>query len=1419
MLSKKGLQTLEQNEPVHSKPEGVDWSLDQWTEWVDQWLGVRVETFARDPDVMISLYSGEQKTVQEYHGRELLELLQNADDAGVGYGPNKALIELRRDGLCVANSGISFSTAGVRSLMIADRSPKQLDRNRYVGNRGLGFRSILNWTTSPAILSGQLQLGYSPQRAAGKLEQIRAQSSYARQLVEQQVRIGHECPIPVLSCPMILTTESLNMPLQKRALEFSAEGYDTVIVLPFTRERSYEKVKDQIDDLLKTRELMLFLQNLEKLEIRTESESQAWRVKREQNVVRVLSGEDGESAVEWRVFSRRGQVREEFLDERNRQTPEFEVKIAVPVQGGGGGVLFNYFPTKVQFPYPVVAHATIDLTANRDHLEDSKTNEFLIGQLAEALADAAEASLSADSWRPLRQITKGSGDLDFMLKKFGFEAALSSAAKSKTLIPRGDGSLGVPAATKRLPVETGDWLPDEEFGDLACWTDDYYLRKTLESLGVPTLSAEEFRNRLNRVSPRVSILHRAKLIVGLVRHASGHIPQNPGPQLLVQADGTLIDADAVAYIPSGSQQTFTLPEWLTLRFVSPELVDLLVEELKVSRKDLAVKLRCLNLNDYDFGELASAINARINERCRKEGIDERVARLEGIYALKGLFESVTNDAIPKRRADLRAFVLTRNGEWKHADEMYLGDPYPGGGLMEALVGALHPEDFVAPPAKLGHDGDVGRWEALLRWLGAEVAPREQKIDPSVYGAHHYVEHVRRSLQYPAKFDDCVAATAEELSPISLSNLISVEYIDEILNSANPEAVLAWVAKDARIESWRVNGDTSAKFQARFRSYTDRPLTNQPLPSYVLWMLRCTPWLPTTDGQKAQPLDCVQARITNQEIQKTFPRPAVDYDGELFQKLSLDHESLRMALYRLGVCMSLDDLPWERCYEVLLRLPDNDDNGRAAMSFYRMLAEKAEDIDLESLHARKEFRRVGKLWSRLGESWEYRSVSEKVFFVADATVPAAVLQVFPIIELRRGRGVEKLQKVFCAQALRAADINIEVRGHELKPRAEVLNDAVTKLKPFVLALRFAANPDATGVQRLKKIQVVACSGVEATARVSESEIPIHLIKVGESLICGDTAYLITDDVDPENPLDDAVTADCIANILASVLQVDQTNEFARLATAKHEARQQVLSLILQHDGSDALRSAREALALPDEEEHRPHGSVRLPLLAGAISPASPGETDFISREAETEATSTNQQPPLPRDISSKQLGHKAPPVRTVPFRVRSERTKREQVQHIRRVTDGGRCEKLAQLYETEQGRFPFLVGSMQGEQAFGCDLISFATEADCSEFQEFLKQGAKGNLERVVRFIEVKGRGNPSGTIALEGNQLSEAHRRRERYFIYRIYEAVDGQEWHIAILQNPLAYEWPISYSIDPLQRDEAEFWSVTACEQSTDIA
>jgi hypothetical protein len=101
------------NEETRSKLEGIDWPLGQWTSWVAEKVKVRESTFENEPSEMIAAYNRELRSTQDYHGREILELLQNADDAGIGFGSNKALIYLSAEGVCMANTGVPFSAAGI----------------------------------------------------------------------------------------------------------------------------------------------------------------------------------------------------------------------------------------------------------------------------------------------------------------------------------------------------------------------------------------------------------------------------------------------------------------------------------------------------------------------------------------------------------------------------------------------------------------------------------------------------------------------------------------------------------------------------------------------------------------------------------------------------------------------------------------------------------------------------------------------------------------------------------------------------------------------------------------------------------------------------------------------------------------------------------------------------------------------------------------------------------------------------------------------------------------------------------------------------------------------------------------------------------------------------------------------------------
>ncbi|MCX5636977.1 MAG: DUF3883 domain-containing protein [Planctomycetota bacterium] len=714
------------------------------------------------------------------------------------------------------------------------------------------------------------------------------------------------------------------------------------------------------------------------------------------------------------------------------------------------------------------------------------------------------------------------------------------------------------------------------------------------------------------------------------------------------------------------------------------------------------------------------------------------------------------------------------------------------------MGNLHPEKFVGGPNVLGVGQNGDEWEAFLLWLGVAAFPRERIINPNVYKLHDYVDRVKRDLRYPASFGDCVAANASELRPVSLSNVTTLVEIDEILASSDTHAILAWIARDPRMETWRLGGDPDARLEANFRSYTRRMLQGQPIASYVLWQLRYRQWMPTTDGTRRAPVECVQARIVNDEIRKMFPQPAVQTEHALLRQLKTDRDSLRLAFIRVCVCMNLEDLSWDRCYQVMLELPKVDSAGQAAQSFYRILAEKEEDTDVTELPLREKFQGEGKLWCKLKDNWAYRTLTEGVYFIADATIPKAVADCFPTIDLPKKRGTEKIQRIFCVKALRATDISLEVIQATLIPCSESLDDEVSRLKPFVFALRLDSNPDAAGVIRLKKLKFVACSGLVAKARVSEEEIGISLNINGQSLICGNTAYVVTDDLDLNQPLEDEIVADVVANVLATILQVDRTHEFARLAGAHHERRKGVLALLLQRDANEILDQARKALQISEEEETRvyrgPLPEERpLPPMAEGTKPTEPEKELGLPV------------PALPDKVGIQQVAYTPEQPRNIRLRVQSNPIPRELVYEVRRVTNGVRCEDVAILFEEERGRYSLRVSAVQEYEGFGCDLVSFETNAEREKF----KNPETRDLSLIVRFIEVKGRRSLSGAIEIAGNQLEAAKLWRDRFFIYRVYEAKEGREWQIAVLRDPMAYKWPMSFSANPFERAETEYWSV----------
>ncbi len=107
-----------------------------------------------------SLHNLTEQVEHQYHGRFLIELLQNAHDAlNEKPAPDEtSRIEIAlipEEGLYgtlyVANDGRPFSESNFKSLSQLGQSDK--DPQASIGNKGIGFRSVLEITSSPEVYS------------------------------------------------------------------------------------------------------------------------------------------------------------------------------------------------------------------------------------------------------------------------------------------------------------------------------------------------------------------------------------------------------------------------------------------------------------------------------------------------------------------------------------------------------------------------------------------------------------------------------------------------------------------------------------------------------------------------------------------------------------------------------------------------------------------------------------------------------------------------------------------------------------------------------------------------------------------------------------------------------------------------------------------------------------------------------------------------------------------------------------------------------------------------------------------------------------------------------------------------------------------------------------------------------------------
>ncbi len=355
--------------------------------------------------------SQENQVAADYRGRLVFELLQNADDALLGRATHddRVLFRLMDDALWVANTGRPLTAADVRGLCGLGASSKtgaQDRRRAAIGQKGLGFKSVLEITAAPEVFSSTVCL--------------RLGRDHARALVQplwQKLGRGDVAEVPAMRFPALL-------PAADEWRQLQEQGYNTAFRFVLREEVTDEDRRELAQQMLALPSTsVLFLKHLEEVRIQVETsgrrEERLWLLERS---LLADPGTAGGTPQRVRGLDASGLYRVDLL-ERDRSWRYLvahdrdvvigahrggltgsawegvhftEVSAALPepgmAQGAAAGQRFHVFlPTEEPTGMPLLVNGAFTTDLSRQHVrvteDPADYNRYLLARAAAVFAD------------------------------------------------------------------------------------------------------------------------------------------------------------------------------------------------------------------------------------------------------------------------------------------------------------------------------------------------------------------------------------------------------------------------------------------------------------------------------------------------------------------------------------------------------------------------------------------------------------------------------------------------------------------------------------------------------------------------------------------------------------------------------------------------------------------------------------------------------------------------------------------------------------------------------------------------------------------------------------------------------------------------------------------------------------------------
>lgn len=909
----------------------------------------------QERDLLIQDNNIEKEQIKGYHGREILELLQNADDAfqkTINEGKNpKCDLEVNIDYdekshiLRIANTGTFFDYNGIKAIVQGNNSSKT---GKYIGNKGTGFRSILNWAEEVKILSGDFHVGFSEEFANKLLCKYKEEQQIKKQLDKY----------PYLHFPMLAVPYNL-----KNYTEYDSNKTTIEIKVSSDRNQDDYSVINQIKNI--DMQILLFIPNIRKIRININGSEILYKKQSETEnkvVLQKTTEKHLEKEERFYIFKRviKKALREDGVEK------DIDLAIAIPDKSDNFQFqhLYSYFPLlNTQSPFNCLMHASYALGSNRNTVDLSSNNKEIVKCQIDFLCDTIADLIKEDEFDKAANILvpQHFPQNIFLEKNWTFptpftgmeEYYYKKISKIELFQTVNGKNISILDNPKKLDNNFPNVFHGGPFANLLKTITDSSLLIFMEFLAHKNnisldYEENELCEKINAISHRWSKKDQVSVFTWWNNKYKKTLPN-----LLKKQNGDWIKYGQECYFLDGNWQSNDIPEWVKIPAIDKEYQEILFEGLKKSPGILSLKendsstpisrlicqstppiINCINFKYRDRNNVITAISS---------SVDTYEKAVEYVKWLWKNYSDIPNWIPPKD--SIYKFPNETTHIPTDAKLLYLGDEY-GNKLAKKLFDNQKYGTFPPPSLFDIQEIEYKNFENFILKFGVNKYP------PIVY----------QNLPLGSKYEQQYKLEIDA-SQIIEGNVKSIEGLQTILTKVSTEHLFQWLIEDKRLqEHLRLRYECPESF-LKYKKNSRVYVCKEDICNYITKLFNQEKWIEINNKRYSPQEILFDANSRSmQKFKKLLPVITDSYIINLAEKTDISYEDLKEVINLFNFKKSILSLSSNDFYGLMLKIPSLPLEESIELSgiVYRLLEQRPIDKEFEASTNKSEYEKYGKV---------------------------------------------------------------------------------------------------------------------------------------------------------------------------------------------------------------------------------------------------------------------------------------------------------------------------------------------------------------------------------------------------------------------------------------------------------------------------